>query len=770
MTVTRLLLRNLLWYWRGNAAVLLGVVVGTAVLSGALLVGDSLRGSLRAMALEQLGWVDSSLVVGRFFREELARDIPAARVSPAILLQSSASTFGPEAAHVHKVTILAVDDRFWPADAMPMDGAFWKSAQAGVVLNHTLAQRLGATAGDKVVLLLQNADQVPRETLVGRRKSDDVLSRLEVTVKAVLPETGMGRFTLRPGPEPPLNAFVPLHLLQDQYDAEKDKYPLKGRVNALLVGGVKSSLADALREHLTLADWGLSLRTPADRVRELFKMLAAGEDQWPSWNGKLRKYRWNGRISEELARQASANGELTVEQFIAFFDQHHGYLSLDSMQVFIEPAVVTAVEHTAAGLGWRAAPTFAYMVDTLSDSNGEAPYAIVAALDPRLAAPLGPIQPLDSAPLGDGEILIAQWPGCALKPARGAAIKLSYDVPDSGGKLERRQDVLKFAGWIPLQGAADDPDLTPRFEGITDRLSIRDWAGNLPFTVDKRRLKLADNQFWDRYRATPKAYVTLATGQRLWGNRFGDVTSIRLSDGVGPPDAAAFERKLQLDPAASGFAFVATKENALAAGEGSNDFGMLFLGFSCFLIAAALLLVGLLFRLNLDRRANTLGLLLARRLAAKLDPVAGPGGRRDFGCHRRPGWRRRRGFLREAAARLPRPVVARGAQLVAKAARDRAKSCRGLWLIVCGQHADDLVGNACSSQYGAAGSSGWRNHGTSSPLVGVDLHFGNCPTRRHSLPDMRFHPPRSRSASRQFFWRRLLRPDRHAGRPVVVDA
>ena len=115
----------------------------------------------------------------------------------------------------------------------------------------------------------------------------------------------------------------------------------------------------------------------------------------PGWNGKLRKYRWNGRISEDLARQANASGELTVDQFVAFFEHHHGYLSLDSTQVFIEPAVVAAVERTAVGMNWRAAPTFAYMVDTLSDSSGEAPYAIVAALDPRLPVPLGPIQPLE---------------------------------------------------------------------------------------------------------------------------------------------------------------------------------------------------------------------------------------------------------------------------------------------------------------------------------------------------------------------------------------
>ena len=52
-------------------------------------------------------------------------------------------------------------------------------------------------------------------------------------------------------------------------------------------------------------------------------------------------------------------------------------------------------------------------------------------------------------------------------------------------------------------------------------------------------------------------------------------------------------------------------QRMLAAGQGSTDFGMLFLSFSFFLIVAALMLVGLLFRLNIDRRASEIGLLRA---------------------------------------------------------------------------------------------------------------------------------------------------------------
>ena len=68
----------------------------------------------------------------------------------------------------------------------------------------------------------------------------------------------------------------------------------------------------------------------------------------------------------------------------------------------------------------------------------------------------------------------------------------------------------------------------------------------------------------------------------------------------------------RLDPEkAAAWRFEPVKADALKASAGGTDFAGLFLGFSFFLIAAALLLVGLLFRLNLDRRGPEVGILLA---------------------------------------------------------------------------------------------------------------------------------------------------------------
>jgi ABC-type antimicrobial peptide transport system permease subunit len=73
------------------------------------------------------------------------------------------------------------------------------------------------------------------------------------------------------------------------------------------------------------------------------------------------------------------------------------------------------------------------------------------------------------------------------------------------------------------------------------------------------------------------------------------------------------ERNLlaNLDPAELGLRFEPVREQALKAAEQSQDFGGLFIGFSFFLIAAALILMALLFQFGLEQRVTEIGTLLA---------------------------------------------------------------------------------------------------------------------------------------------------------------
>src|SRR5215218_5339448 len=86
----KLLLRNLRYFRAANFAVAAGMAVATAVLTGALMVGDSVRGSLRDLALQRLGKVDHALVATRFVNADLADRLKAGTgldVAPAVIIK-----------------------------------------------------------------------------------------------------------------------------------------------------------------------------------------------------------------------------------------------------------------------------------------------------------------------------------------------------------------------------------------------------------------------------------------------------------------------------------------------------------------------------------------------------------------------------------------------------------------------------------------------------------------------------------------------------------
>ena len=342
-------------------------------------------------------------------------------------------------------------------------------------------------------------------------------------------------------------------------------------------------------------------------------------------SGTIPRNRLQGHFAQTFLDQADIyhDRELARDEVLRYYRNHRNYITLESRQTFIEPAVEKAALEAAKELHLRAAPTFLYLADSISAGGQEVPYSIVAALDPSLPALLGPFLQPSAKELQDDEIVLVKgidedkWK-LPLHLRLGDEITVSYYYPEEQGKLTLRKQTFRLRGTIPLQGPAADPDLTPEFPGVTDQLDIRNWQ-NPPFPYDSKRVRPSDESFWKWYRTTPKAYITLAKGQELWGSRFGKLTSIRFApeDRTTDPDlgdtAKEFRECLRskLRPEDGGFVFDPVLERGLQAASGGTDFSGLFLGFSIFLIVAALLLVGLLFRLNIDRRAEEIGLLLA---------------------------------------------------------------------------------------------------------------------------------------------------------------
>jgi len=557
MSLGRLILRGLVHHWRSHAAVAGGVATSVAVLAGALTLGASVRGSLRALRLERLGNTDWALASTGYLAEDLAARLleppagpaPLRAACPLIALEGSVSAEG-NGRRASKVRVYGIDDRFWRFHGL--SGLLGHPEGREALLSQPLAEELGAQAGGILLLTVPAREDVPGASLFGAR--DRPGRTLRLRVGRALAAGELGEFSLRPHQGSVLAVFVSLGLLQRVLDRP-------GQANTVLAAVADASssrdpsfIAERLRSALRLEDLGLELRT--------------------------------------LASQ--------------------GVLSLESRTAFIPDDLARHASETAAGLGLSVDPVLTYLATSIRAGGREVPYSLVTALgDAELEQVVGRLPAVGPRP----PIVLNGWAARHLRVGPGDGVTLAYDVWREAGGIESRSVELEVAGVVPLAGRAADPDLAPRYPGITDSPHLGDW--DPPFPIDLGRIRPADEEYWDRYRTTPKAFVRLEDGQRWWRHRLGGLTSIRLSLPGGSGDLAAMRERFaedlsaRLSPDAFGLRIEPVRAMGLRASAGATDFGEYFTYFSFFLLVSALLLTGLFFRLGLEQRQRSVGLLQA---------------------------------------------------------------------------------------------------------------------------------------------------------------
>jgi putative ABC transport system permease protein len=103
----------------------------------------------------------------------------------------------------------------------------------------------------------------------------------------------------------------------------------------------------------------------------------------------------------------------------------------------------------------------------------------------------------------------------------------------------------------------------------------------------------------------------LEAGQAAWRNRYGNLTAVRYPWREGLAQEVDRRLRGEIDPAAVGLLFQPVRQRGQHASREGTDFAGLFLGLSMFLIASAVILVGLLFIFGVESRSSQVGLLLA---------------------------------------------------------------------------------------------------------------------------------------------------------------
>lgn len=559
MTARTLALRSLRHYRRTNVAVVAGVACAVAVLAGALLVGESVRGSLRSIAESRLGNAGAIVTSETFFTEGLAASLAPERPAPLIVLAAAvtAETSGRRASNV---AVYGVDERFFAFHGVEAP-AF---SPRGARVSAALATELGLADGESFIVRVAQPTDIPLDSLHGQRDESGVAVR--VTSDGVLDAGAMGEFSVSPAQGAHLSVFLPLARLQRELDVDD-------RVNALLVAsGAHADLHAAVRDAASLEDVGLHVRVVGDRA------------DVPS-------------------------------------------VVVESDAGLIPPAVVDDIERAASEAGLSTTPVLAYLANDLTIGERVVPYSLIAAIDPatlpeaereRFSSLVSYDGPAYVAPrsgargIAPPAMVLNDWAARDLGAAVGDRVEISYYRWLDSGRLATETSTFRVTGITPIEGLAADRRLSPEYPGISDTDSLADW--NPPFPIDLSRVRQIDEDYWDRYRATPKAFISLRAGQRLWESRWGSMTSMRVSGPGAPEDTArALDAALRdaVDPIDAGLRVVDLRAESAEAAQGSADFGQYFLGFSFFLVVSALLLAALFFRLGVEQRLREIGLLSA---------------------------------------------------------------------------------------------------------------------------------------------------------------
>lgn len=564
---------------RSYLTVVLGVALATAVITGALIVGDSVRDSLRRMSLERLGSVDFVVRGPRFFRQDLAqrlsKEVVEPVIAPAIVVPGSVQTGTLKDSSTRRaghVEVYAVNAAFWQLAGVP-------APPDGLAISRRLADQLQLRLGDSASVIVEIPPTIPRDALLGER--EETVVELPLTVSHVFPDNAMpGRFGLNPSQQLPLNAFVSLEQLQAQLGLQftpaspkKKLLEKPARVNALFIG------------HTDSVEPQLSQMGP--------------------------------EMAERITR--SVHQQIQLDDLSLRIVPHHerGLLSIESERMFLDDSTVAAAEKIAAAHQWKTSPVLVYLLNEManpSDPSRYSMYSIAAGLNLDTTDTFGPFEFLSGqAPQADDEVALNEWLATDTGLTTGDKITLKYHMVGDRGELPELTKGFRVTGVVRLTGGAADRGLTPQVSGVTDAETYADWRE--PFPLKKDRITDRDDEYWKQHKTTPKVFLSLAGAESHWKSRYGQRTSIRIAIPEGrDPEAFATDFQKQwlaaMDRSITGMAAEPIKLQGLLAAQGTTDFTGLFIGFSLFLIASALMLVSLLFRLGLEQRGRELGILL----------------------------------------------------------------------------------------------------------------------------------------------------------------
>ena len=506
------------------------IMVLTAVVTGSLMTGKSVRKSLKVASLEKLG--NTGIVISsgiRYFDPSLVArvaDNTGTDCTGILELDGYCQSFATQQT-APGVKIFAVNDDFFTFqrnDTLSIP-------RGEVAVNERLASYLDLKPGDELIIRFNAISDLPADAPFA--PGDNQTGSAVLTIAYILGPSTSGNFSLAISQITPLNIFVNR---SDLTDAD-GKIP---RINRLLLS----------RQHGPSTD-------------EAYHSLAA-----------VIKPEDTGLT----LRQVPATG---------------GY-EMISNRIFIDQPLADEL----AGLDIPSFPVITYLANSISKGDRSTPYSFVSGLDPAL---------YEDIPAGNG-IIINKWLADDLDAAAGDTLTLTWYSPDPLNRLAVDSADFIVNRVVAMKGIWSDSLLMPEFPGIAGSVSCSSWDAGVEINMDLIRPK--DEEYWNRYGGTPKAFINYPRGKELWGNNYGPATSVRFESGASEEEIARGLGQFP-DPSRSGFVVTDLTEASIKAAKEGVDFSSLFLSLGFFMILSAIILLILLVSAFYESRKNQISTLFA---------------------------------------------------------------------------------------------------------------------------------------------------------------
>ena len=254
MTRLTLIYRSFILYLKANLLVVLGVAISTAVLTGSLIIGDSVAYSLEQSALYRLGYTTHTVsTTDRYFRSQLAGELANKGgfvVASALMLDGIAIADGGKE-RVNKVQMTGIDNRF---EKIAKSEIYLDLKDNEVIISRNLAERLHLKKGDNFIARIRKASLIPLNAPLVSDAETSV--SFHATIKEIANQQSMGFFNLKNSQTAPYNLFLSL-------DKLNSLMKFTGKANCLLISAPKldnQQISSLLDSCFTTQDAGLKVK------------------------------------------------------------------------------------------------------------------------------------------------------------------------------------------------------------------------------------------------------------------------------------------------------------------------------------------------------------------------------------------------------------------------------------------------------------------------------------------------------------------------------